>query len=186
MSEPQVVNGVNVTELAESAMALKEQPDLAAFKFRVTNQWIGGGHNRTTVRTFHGLNQEIEHDNEHVLDADEPPVLLSGDLGTNPVEHLLHALVTCLTTSLVQHAATRGIEIEELESAVEGDIDLREFMDLGSDVPRGYENSTVTFRVKSDADERSEAARQRGGRVVHGPRPATGVLCPEFTRPASR
>ena len=42
---------------------------------------------------------------------------------------------------MVAHAAVRGIEIEELESELEGDIDLRGFLGLAMDVPKEYTNS---------------------------------------------
>ena len=34
----------------------------------------------------------------------------------NPYEYVLHALAACLTTSLVYHAAARGIHLESVES----------------------------------------------------------------------
>ncbi len=52
------------------------------------------------------------------------------DIGPNPVEYLLTALLSCLTTTMVYHAALRGIHIEELESEVEGDLDLQGFFGL--------------------------------------------------------
>ena len=84
------------------------------------------------------------------MHSDEPPVLAGGDRNANPVEYLLHALASCLTTSLVAHAAVRGIKIHELESEVEGDIDLRGFLGLAEDVPKGYKNIRILFKIKTD------------------------------------
>jgi len=53
---------------------------------------------------------------------------------------------------MVAHAAVNGIHIEELESHLEGDIDLRGFLGLDANVPKGYTNIRVTFRVKTDSD----------------------------------
>ena len=50
---------------------------------------------------------------------------------------------------MVAHAAVRGIEIEELESELEGDIDLRGFLGLSLDVPMGFTDSRAYFRVKA-------------------------------------
>jgi uncharacterized OsmC-like protein len=69
------------------------------------------------------------------------------------VEHLLHALASCLTTSMVAHAAVRGIQIEELESELEGDIDLRGFLGLAPDVPKGYTEIRANFRVKARPED---------------------------------
>lgn len=57
-----------------------------------------------------------------------------------------------ITTSMVYHAAVRGIHIEQLESQLEGDIDLRGFTGLSTDVRKGYQNIRVTFHVKADTD----------------------------------
>ena len=64
----------------------------------------------------------------------------------------MHSLASCLTTSLVYHAAARGINIEGIESKLEGDIDLHGFLGLSKDIRKGYQNINVQFKVKSDAD----------------------------------
>jgi uncharacterized OsmC-like protein len=80
-------------------------------------------------------------------------VLAGTDLGANPVEHLLRALAGCMMTTMVYHAALRGIKIEELEMDLEGDLDLRGFLGLSDDVRKGYENIRVNFRVKTDGED---------------------------------
>ena len=81
------------------------------------------------------------------------------DDGANPVEHLLHALASCLTTSIVAHAAVRGIEIEELESELEGDIDLNGFLGLDAEMPKGFTQIRVRFRVKADPKDMDNIKR---------------------------
>jgi uncharacterized OsmC-like protein len=145
-----VINGVNVDAVNSTIEAIKGKPDIAKFRFHLHNNWINGGHNRSTVDSFYGANQENSHLRLFELDADEPPMLAGEDLGPNPVEHLLNALSACLTTSLIYHAAIRGIRIDELESELEGDIDLRGFLGLTNEVRKGYENIRVNFKVKTD------------------------------------
>ena len=145
-----VVNGVNVDAVNSTVEAIKGKSDIAKFKFHLHNNWINGGHNSSTVNSFYGANQENSHLKTFELEADEPPILAGEDLGANPVEHLLHALSSCLTTTLIYHAAIRGIRIDELESELEGDIDLRGFLGLTNEVRKGYENIRVNFKVKTD------------------------------------
>ena len=152
MSEDKIVNGVNVTTVENAVKAIEEKPELAKFKFRLHNNWISGGHNHSTVSNFYGNNQEISHLKTFELDCDEPPVLAGEDIGANPVEHLLNALAGCLTSTLVYHAAIRGIQIDELESELEGDLDLRGFLGLSNDVRKGYQNIRVKFKVKTNAE----------------------------------
>lgn len=148
----QKVNGVDVSKLFEVINAIREIPDLAAFKFRLTNKWLGGGHNRSTIGNFYGVSQENDRP-DFILDADEPPVLLGEDKGPNPVEYLLHALTACVTSALVYHAAAKGIQIKEVESRTEGEIDLRGFLGLDDSIPRGYQAIRIKFKIKADVPD---------------------------------
>ncbi len=156
-TKTRIVNGVDVGQLFNTIEAIKGTPDIAKFKFRATNEWIHGGHNRTTVKDFYGAQQDRDHLNPFVLDEDEPQVLLGEDKGPNPVEYLLTGLIGCLTSSLVYHAAAKGIEIKGVQSRLEGDIDLRGFLGLSPDVKVGYENIRVYFKIDADvSDEQKE------------------------------
>jgi uncharacterized OsmC-like protein len=160
---PKIVNGVNVTDLFATIDAIKATPAIAKFKFRIHNQWNGASQNRSTVNKFHGADQELSRAKPFVLEADEPAVLLGKDTAANPVEHLLHALASCLTTSMVYHAAARGIRIEEVESQFEGDLDLHGFLDLDKNVRNGYQGVRVNFKIKADvADEQLQEIVELG------------------------
>lgn len=151
-TEQKIVNGFTVAQLADTVEAIKAQPSLAEFQFRATNRWFSAGRNRTVIRDFYGAGQEdTSRAQSFIVHADEPAVLLGEDTAPNPGEYVLTALAACLTTSLAFQAALRGIEIESIESSLEGDIDLQGFLGLRDDVRNGYENITVTFRIKSDA-----------------------------------
>ena len=94
---------------------------------------------------------------------DEPPVLLGNNEGRNPVEYLLVALSGCITTSIVAHASAKGIEINGVESRYEGDIDLRGFLGLSDDVPVGYQEIRVFFKIDADvSDEQKEELLRMG------------------------
>ena len=147
-----IVNGVDVTALVETIRAVQNQPDLADFKFRVNNEWQDGSQNRASTKGFYGTGQEISHAQPFEFKADEPPVLLGKGEGANPVEYLLTALSSCMTTTLAYHAAANGIEIEGIESNYEGDIDLHGFLDLDPKVRKGFKEIRAQFKVKSEAD----------------------------------
>jgi len=146
-------NGVNVTKLGQTIKAIKQNPQIAQFKFRARNRWDDGGHNQATIDTFYGACQEMEHQQPFLFDADEPPVLLGEDKGANPVEYVLAGLSGCMTTTLAYHAATRGLNLEEVSSEFEGDIDLHGLLDLDPNVRSGYREIRVKFKVKGDVDE---------------------------------
>src|SRR5262249_56364182 len=122
---------VEVARWWEPLTAVKNSPEAGSFHFRIQNRWVNGGENLSEVRPFTAGGKLLRHKNKMVLSADEPEVLLGSDSGANPVEHLLHALASCVTTSMVYHAAARGISIDQVESLLEGNLDLRGFLGLG-------------------------------------------------------
>lgn len=146
-------NGVNVTALGATVNAIRQQPELAQFKFRARNRWDTGAHNVATVDKFYGTGQEMEHKQPFTLHADEPAVLLGEDQGANATELVLAGLSACLTGTLVYHSASRGLNLESIESEYEGDIDLHGFLDLDPSVRPGYREIRVKLRVKGDPDE---------------------------------
>jgi uncharacterized OsmC-like protein len=160
-------NGVNTEQLFGTLDAIKADPELATFQFRARNRWVDGAHNQTTIRDFYAAKQEdTSRDEAFVLDAGEPAILIGSDTGPNPAEYLLHALAACLTTSLVYVAAARGVRLTEVESTLEGDMDVQGALGLSDDVRNGFERIRVSFRVAGDAPaeklrEVVERAQQR-------------------------
>jgi uncharacterized OsmC-like protein len=151
-----MVNGVAVDKLFGTIEAVKSDPEIAKFKFRASNKWINGGHNHTTIKDFYGAKETHKHDQTFELPEDEPPVLLGEDKGPNPVEYALTALAGCLTSSLIYHAAAKGIVINGVESRLEGDLDLRGFLGISKDVEVGYQNIRVYFKIDADLSEQQK------------------------------
>lgn len=148
----ETINGVDVGQLTDTIEAIREQPDLAQFRFRATSTWLGGGRSRTRIKDFHGAGQEDDSRTEPFhLEGDEPAVLLGDNTAPNAVEATLHALASCLAVGFAYNAAAQGIEVRSLEMDVEGDLDLHGFLGLSSDVRPGYRDVRVTYRVDCDA-----------------------------------
>jgi uncharacterized OsmC-like protein len=149
-----MMNGVDLMRLHATIKAVRENPALGAFKFRLTNRWTDCGHNRSMVQGFYGAGQEdTSRKVPYVLDNDEPDVLLGTDRAPNPVEYVLHALAGCLTSTLVYYAAAKGIAVESVQTTFEGDIDLRGFLGISDQVRNGYQNIRVTMKVKADCPD---------------------------------
>jgi uncharacterized OsmC-like protein len=145
------LNGVDTPRLFATLDAVKGQPDLAKFQFRVSNHWIEGTHSRSRVESFKGAGGEHAHKGDYRYDADHPAVLVGADLGPTPVEFLLHALAACITAGIANVAAARGVTLTEVSSRIEGDIDLLGILGLSKEVRNGYQRIRATFDVKGDA-----------------------------------
>lgn len=145
-------NGVNVEALKSTCDLITQDPEIAKLQFRIKNSWVSGGHNKVNISGFYGAKEEQKRKESFQFEADEPPLLLGEDKGANPVEYLLTALSSCMTTSIVYHAAARGIKITSLRSEFSGDLDLQGFLNLSQEVPKGYKKIDATFWVKTDSD----------------------------------
>lgn len=147
-----IVNGIDVDKLVEIINAVKQNPELASFKFRTNTEWIKGGHSRTKIQGFYGVGQEDTSRKEpFILYGDEPSILLGTNAGPNAVELILASLASCLSVGIVYNAAARGIEIKSLGFSIEGDIDLQGFLGLSEDVRPGYQKIRVNYKIESNA-----------------------------------
>jgi hypothetical protein len=77
-----MLNGVDVGRLSQTIDAIKQDPEVATFRFRASNHWESGGHNTTTIHDFFGAKQNIDHRKEFHISADEPELLLGNDQGS--------------------------------------------------------------------------------------------------------
>jgi uncharacterized OsmC-like protein len=159
-----VRNGVDTAALFATIDAVKGDPELANFQFRATNRWVSGTHNKSTIHGFHGCKQEMTHAAAWTYDADHPAVLVGEDHGPTPVEYLLHALAACLASGLANIAAARGVNLDEVTTTVEGDIDLRGILGLSDDVRNGFQQITVRFAVRGDEPDKLRAVVEQSRR----------------------
>jgi uncharacterized OsmC-like protein len=148
---PVPLNGVDTPNLLGTIRAVGAQPELAKFQFRATNRWLSGTHNQSTMHGFSGAGGEHEHVASYKASSDHPAVLCGADAGPTPVEWLLHALASCLTSGLANIAAARGIKLNSVKSTIEGDMDLRGILGLSNEVRNGYQGIKLSFEVDGDA-----------------------------------
>lgn len=179
-SQSTVLNGLDTSAMGATVQAIADQPIVAKFQFRATNEWLDGGHNQTTFTDFDGACQRHVHERAHVVVSDEPVVLLSADRAANPAQHALHALAACMCSTLVIHATARGIRLRSVESVLEGDIDLQGLLGLDPEIRNGYEGIRLGLKVEADApaeviDELIQIAQSRSPLfdIIANPTPLT-------------
>ena len=148
---PAPLNGINTPALFATIDVVKNQPQLGAFQFRATGEWLGGTHSRTTMSDFSGAGGEHSHKATYTANADHPMVLCGADNAPTPVEYVLHALAACITAGIGNIAAARGITLHFVGSSLEGDIDLRGILGLSDQVRNGFSSIGVDFTISGDA-----------------------------------
>lgn len=145
-----ITNGVDVDRLLNVISEIEIDPNYAKIQWRAKNQWINGGLSRTKMKDFFAGNKEDETRKiPFSIDSDEPVFAAGQDSAPNAMEFLLHSLATCLTGTLVYHAAVRGIEIDAVESSYTGDMDVRGLFGLDDKVRKGFNKVVVNMLVKS-------------------------------------
>lgn len=146
------VNGVQVDQVMNVIGSIEEDPSNARFQFRLNNRWVDAGLNRSRIQGYFAVGREDDtRTDPFVVDADEPAITAGGDSAPNPMEFVLHSLASCLTSTLVYHAAVQGIEITSVESSLEGDMDVRGMLGLSQEVRKGFKHVRVRMRVGSAA-----------------------------------
>ncbi len=102
----------------------------------------------TTARLVPGTATEVSITaRDHAFTIDEPAALGGTDVGANPVEHLLAALGSCQVITYQVWAGKFGLKVDTVDVKLSGDIDLRGFFGLDSNVRPGFDDITVDVTV---------------------------------------
>ena len=145
-------NGLNVTDITNLAARIQQHQDYGQFQFRARNQWIDGALTRSFIQNFYaGGKENTARTRALVLDSDQPHFLGGSSTAANPVEQILHALGSCLTTTLVYHASVAGIDVDSVDTNSIGHLDARGFFGISNEVSKGYKKISVAMKVKSKA-----------------------------------
>ncbi len=101
-----VRNGVALQRLFGTIDAVRDQPELAQFRFTTVSSWIEGTATRSTFPDWYGIGATREHAEIWSAQSDHPT--LGHGHGPTPHEYVLHALAACLTLGIETTAAARA------------------------------------------------------------------------------
>jgi putative redox protein len=133
------------TLIEDNRAAIDADPAKAAVVFTVGGRLVG-----TTEVTVRAGN--------HTITVDEPAALGGANLGANPVEHALIALASCQAITYRFWAAKLGIELDSVEVAAEGDLDVRGFFGFDESVRPGF--TAVRLKVTPTGPESAARYQQ--------------------------
>lgn len=88
---------------------------------------------------------------------DEPESLNGSDTAPNPVEYLIGSLAGCLNVVCHVIAEEYEFEIDELDIAIEGQLDPAKFLGTSNTSRAGYQNIEVTIDVQADVEDETLA-----------------------------
>lgn len=85
--------------------------------------------------------------------VDEPASLGGGDLGPNPVEYVLGALLGCLNVVVHLVAREHGVTLDSFEAKAVGELDPAKFLGKSDEARAGYQTISVEITVTGDAEQ---------------------------------
>jgi len=143
-------NGVPTDKLFGTIAKMKDNGDLATFRFSAKNEWVEGTASTSTIYEWHGARADHVHVAEFEFTADHPT--LGHGHGPTPQEYVLHALAACITAGIATGAAARKIDLTRVSSQVTGDTDVRGVLGIDDAIRKGFSEIRIDFDVQGDAD----------------------------------
>jgi len=122
-----------ILEATERAVHADPTAAVALFKARGTST----GPVTTTI----GLGR-------HSVQTDEPASLGGQDSAPNPVEYALASLLSCQAVTYRFWAVKLGIEVDDINISIEGDLDARGFFGLDEQTRAGFGEIRVAVQVR--------------------------------------
>ncbi|HUW04272.1 MAG TPA: OsmC family protein [Acidimicrobiales bacterium] len=157
----QEVNGVPCDKMFGAIAKVREDGELAQFRFSAKNEWISGTASRSSIHEWYGMGGDHVHVDQYSYAADHPT--LGHGHGPTPQEYVLHALAACITAGVATGAAARNISLNSVSSEVSADIDVRGVLGVDPDVRKGFSNVTITFDIDADCDDEQKDALMAAG-----------------------
>jgi uncharacterized OsmC-like protein len=146
------LNDVDIEAVGALIGAVQEDQTNAHTTWRANVRWGGAFRSEVRIRDF------------APIPSDEPVGLGGDDTAPNPVEQLLGALGNCLVVGYAANATAAGIQLDDLEIELEGDLNLQTFLGLDDDGHAGYHSVRANVRIESPASD--QAIAQLHERVV--------------------
>jgi uncharacterized OsmC-like protein len=149
-------NGVNTQILNTVYNSMQNQPEVAKATFSVKSEWNGGFSVTSSSKGFRIGSQNIERGTEYRTQYDFPNQLSGEGRGPTVCESCMGSLAACITQTIVAHATSRGIQIDNIDINVEGDVDLRGFTGISNDVRPGAQQFRVNMNIKSNTASKEQ------------------------------
>ncbi|MEN0055217.1 MAG: OsmC family protein [Mucilaginibacter sp.] len=146
-----MLNGINLEGLNAYSQLITEKPDEAISTYGVTAKWLGG------VKTMiHTHNQNVgtkEAVKDFNFTIDEPEELLGSNSFPTPQDYLLGGLAGCMMLGFVVGASAKGIALQSVELRINGNLNLRGFLNIDSSAPVGFDQIEFNYAVKGSGTQ---------------------------------
>ena len=141
---PTELNGLSLTKLKELVEVVSKEPEKAEElnKWNARVKWQGGFKSEAYV-------------GDHSFLLDEPSNLAGVNAAPNSVQYVLSALGGCYVVGFVLNATKRGVKVNDLEVALEGQLDnVLNFFGLSDRGHPGYREIRAKLYASTNADRK--------------------------------
>ncbi len=90
---------------------------------------------------------------KHHFWVDEPAALAGDDLVASPVEYALGALISCQVVVYRLYAEALGIQVDDIDITVEGDLDVRKLFGIDEGVRAGFSDIRLAISITGPETE---------------------------------
>lgn len=139
------LNGLHPQKISEILESLKDPKVLKAVSgpWRARVKWQGGFRAKAYMRT-------------HTVEYDEPTDLDATDLAASAHEQVLAAVGSCMMVGFILNATKRGVRIDDLEIALEGNFEnILKWAGHKKTGNPGYSAIKAKVYVKADTDKKT-------------------------------
>jgi uncharacterized OsmC-like protein len=158
------LNGVNTQQLGSLMNTLIERPNISKATFFVKTKWndkrenSGGFCVKSSMKDFEIGGQTIQRNGGYTMLFDFPPHLSGEGEGPTVCEACMSSLGACITQTIISHATARGIHLDDITIDLEGNVDLRGFTGISSEVRPGAQEFKVKVNIKSSSASKEQIA----------------------------
>jgi uncharacterized OsmC-like protein len=140
----QELNGLRPAKIKEILDSMRDNPEVLK---AVTGPW------KSRVVWQKGFKAKA-YMRQHAVQMDEPEGLDAQDSAASAHEQLLSAMGSCLTVGFVLNATLRGVQIHDLEIALEGNFDnILKWAGHAKEGNPGYPTVKAKCFVRADATD---------------------------------
>lgn len=143
-----MLNNMNIAALEEYIALVKDNPEEGRAIMGITADWIDGVNTKITTN---GKKVGSKfNDKQFAFMIGEPEELLGDNQYPGPQDYMLGGMAGCMMVVFVAAATTRGIQLNNVSLTIQGQLDLRGFLNINPSVNKGFGALEFNFHVEGN------------------------------------
>lgn len=143
-----MLNNVNIAALEQYIGLVQLQPEEGCAIMGITADWKGGVNTKITTHAKK-VGSKV-NDKQFNFMVGEPEELLGDNNYPGPQDYMLGGMAGCMMVVFVAAATARGIQLNNVSLTIQGQLDLRGFLNIESSVTKGFGELEFNFHVEGN------------------------------------